>query len=110
MTVADDGAQQEGQQEGQQEAQQQAQQDAQQGGQQDAQKEGQPDAPGAMREFSDEEVAQIEEERTERLDPDNRPPNAEVDNTDREFDVVHGRFTDSEPPEGGDFEFDPSAE
>ncbi|MGZ4447706.1 MAG: hypothetical protein ACXVEC_13285 [Nocardioides sp.] len=30
---------------------------------------------------SDEEVAEIEEERERRLDPDNRPENAEVDNT-----------------------------
>ncbi|HET8605184.1 MAG TPA: hypothetical protein VFM09_14745 [Marmoricola sp.] len=79
-------------------------------GQTGGQTGGQPDAPGVMREFSEEEVAQIEQERKERLDPDNRPPNAEVDNTDREFDVEHGRFTDSEPPEGGDLEFDPSAE
>ena len=38
----------------------------------------------------------IEEEREERLDPDNRPDNAEIDNTDRDFDVVKGQFTDSE--------------
>ena len=30
---------------------------------------------------SEEEVAEIEEERKRRLDPDNRPENAEVDNT-----------------------------
>ncbi len=30
---------------------------------------------------SDEEVKEIEEERKRRLDPDNRPDNAEVDNT-----------------------------
>lgn len=68
------------------------------------------DAPGAMRELSTEEVERIEAERRERLDPDNRPENAEVDNTDREFDVEHGRFTDSAPPEEGELEFDPSAE
>ena len=30
---------------------------------------------------SEEEIAQIEEERKRRLDPENRPDNAEVDNT-----------------------------
>jgi hypothetical protein len=39
---------------------------------------------------------EIEEEREQRLDPDNRPENAEVDNTPREFDVERGQFTDSE--------------
>ena len=33
---------------------------------------------------------------SERLDPDNRPDGAEVDNTDRTFDVDRGQFTDSE--------------
>lgn len=65
---------------------------------------------GTMPEVSDEEREQIEAERQHRLDPDNRPDNAEVDNTDREFDEVHGRFTDSEPPEEGEAEYDPSAE
>jgi hypothetical protein len=51
---------------------------------------------------SDEEIEQIQQEREERLDPDNRPDNAEVDNTDREFDERLGRFTDSEPPEDGE--------
>ena len=32
-------------------------------------------------EVSEEEQQQIEEERQERLDPENRPDNAEVDNT-----------------------------
>lgn len=41
-------------------------------------------------------VKQIEEEREERLDPDNRPENAEVDNTPRDFDVDRGQFTDSD--------------
>jgi len=45
----------------------------------------------------DEETKQeIEEERERRLDPDNRPDGAEIDNTDRDFDVEHGQFTDSE--------------
>ena len=52
----------------------------------------------------------IEEEREERLDPDNRPDNAEVDNTDRDFDVVKGQFTDSEDdPDLGPFN-DPESE
>jgi hypothetical protein len=39
---------------------------------------------------------QIEEERQERLDPENRPDNVEVDNTDRDFDPEKGMFTDTE--------------
>lgn len=39
---------------------------------------------------------QIEEERARRLDPDNRPEGAEVDNTERTFDHERGKFTDSE--------------
>jgi hypothetical protein len=39
-------------------------------------------------------VDQLQEERAERLDPENRPANAEVDNTDRELDVEKGMFTD----------------
>jgi hypothetical protein len=35
---------------------------------------------------SDEEREQLEKEREERLDPDNRPVNAEVDNSGREWD------------------------
>ena len=38
----------------------------------------------------------MEEEREKRLDPDNRPEGAEVDNTERTFDVDRGQFTDSE--------------
>ena len=45
----------------------------------------------------DEDTKQeMEEERAHRLDPENRPDNAEVDNTPRTFDHEHGRFTDSE--------------
>jgi hypothetical protein len=65
---------------------------------------------GEMPELSAEEREQIEAERQQRLHPDNRPDNAEVDNTSRDFDVVHGRFTDSPAPEQGDPEYDPSAE
>jgi hypothetical protein len=43
-----------------------------------------------------EDEAEIEEDRQERLDPDNRPDNVEVDNTDRDFDPEKGMFTDSE--------------
>ena len=59
---------------------------------------------------SDQELEAIEKERQERLDPDNRPDNAEVDNTDRDFDVVKGQFTDSEDdPDLGPFN-DPESE
>ncbi len=44
----------------------------------------------------DETKEEIEEERQERLDPENRPDDAEVDNTQRDFDVDRGKFTDSE--------------
>jgi len=45
----------------------------------------------------DEDTKQdMEEERKRRLDPDNRPDGAEVDNTPRTFDVERGQFTDSE--------------
>lgn len=50
-------------------------------------------------EISQEEREEIEAERRRRLDPDNRPDNAEVDNTDRDFDVEHGRFEDTEVDE-----------
>lgn len=39
-------------------------------------------------------VEEIEEERRRRLAPENRPENTEVDNTDRDFDVEKGMFTD----------------
>jgi hypothetical protein len=39
---------------------------------------------------------QIDAERERRLDADNRPQGAEVDNTDRTFDHDRGQFTDSE--------------
>lgn len=42
-----------------------------------------------------EDIDEIEEERQERLDPENRPDNAEIDNTDREFDSDAGMFTDN---------------
>ena len=43
---------------------------------------------------SPDEIEQIERERAERLDPANRPPNAEVDNTQRTFDPAKGDFID----------------
>ena len=56
-------------------------------------------------ELSQEQIDEIEAEREERLDPDNRPDNAEVDNTDRDFDTTTGQFTDHEPdPDLGPFE------
>lgn len=56
----------------------------------------------------DETKREIEEERARRLDPENRPEGAEVDNTDRTFDHDRGKFTDaedydeSEPPRFSD--------
>lgn len=41
-----------------------------------------------------ETIEQIEAERAERLDPANRPEDAEIDNTVRTFDPGSGRFTD----------------
>lgn len=71
---------------------------------------------GDPREEPDEETRQkLEEEREQRLDPDNRPENAEVDNTPRDFDVERGMFTDNdehsedEPPPFKDPE-DPNTE
>ena len=43
-----------------------------------------------------EDKEEIEEEREQRLDPDNRPDGAEIDNTDRDFDAKKGMFTDAE--------------
>ncbi|WP_170219282.1 hypothetical protein [Nocardioides litoris] len=40
-------------------------------------------------EVSEEEQREIEEERARRLDPANRPENAEVDNTQRTFEGDH---------------------
>ena len=50
-------------------------------------------------EAPDDLLQEIEQEREERLDPDNRPDGAEVDNTDRTFVVEHGRFEDSDVDE-----------
>lgn len=40
-------------------------------------------------------VDQLQQERQERLDPENRPENSEVDNTPRDFDVEKGMFADN---------------
>ena len=45
-------------------------------------------------EVSDQTKEELEQERQERLNPDNRPDSVEVDNTDREFDPEAGHFTD----------------
>jgi len=71
-----------------------------------------PDEATETDESTEEEpdLAAIEEEREKRLDPDNRPDNAEIDNTDRDFDVVKGQFTDSEDdPDIGPFN-DPNSD
>ncbi len=52
------------------------------------------DVPAAQRAGTQEkppqeEIDKIEAEREERLDPENRPDNAEVDNTDRTFEDGH---------------------
>lgn len=50
-------------------------------------------------EAPDDLLEEIEQERERRLDPDNRPDGAEIDNTDRDFDVARGRFEDSDVDE-----------
>jgi hypothetical protein len=40
-------------------------------------------------------IEEMEAERRRRLDPQNRPDGAEVDNTHREFDSEAGMFTDA---------------
>jgi hypothetical protein len=63
-----------------------------------------PAATDSTDQVSQAEIDEIEAERERRLDPDNRPDNAEVDNTDRDFDPTRGQFTDSDPdPELGPF-------
>ncbi|HJR89925.1 MAG TPA: MCE family protein, partial [Aeromicrobium sp.] len=47
-----------------------------------------------MRQLTEEEIQQILRERAERLDPANRPANAEVDNTPREWDYENEDFSD----------------
>jgi hypothetical protein len=52
-------------------------------------------------EVSDDQAEQLEKERQERLDPDNRPDNALVDNTQREFDPEEGFKIPGEDVEDG---------
>ena len=47
------------------------------------------------RPVTEEEIQQILRDRAERLDPANRPENAEVDNAPRGWDYVLGDFADS---------------
>jgi hypothetical protein len=49
----------------------------------------------------EEEQQEIEEERKRRLDPENRPEGAEVDNTPRTFDADEWKFDDDEGGAGG---------
>jgi len=54
------------------------------------------------REMTEEEVRQLEKERADRLDPHNRPRNAEVDNTKRHWISEKEDFEDNlegHPPE-----------
>lgn len=55
-------------------------------------------------EVSQEELEEIEAERKRRLDPENRPEMAEVDNTGREFDLERGEFLDSTDEDGDEEE------
>jgi hypothetical protein len=55
-------------------------------------------------------VEEIEAEREKRLDPENRPDEAEVDNTDREFDREKGMYTDAEGYEQAPKKFYPEGE
>jgi hypothetical protein len=59
----------------------------------------------------DDEIEEMEAERQQRLDADNRPDNAEVDNTHREFDPAVGMFTDNEEYDGseGRYALDPES-
>lgn len=55
--------------------------------------------------MSAEELEDIQAARAERLSPENRPENAEVDNTGRDFDATSGQFTDTpDDPDIGPFE------
>ncbi len=53
---------------------------------------------------------EVEEVRQERLDPENRPENVEIDNTPREFDAQKGLFTDSEGYDDAPVRFPPVSE
>ena len=55
-------------------------------------------------------VDELQRERAERLDPDNRPENAQVDNTERDFDVEKGMFTDNPGYDDAEKKFPPLGE
>ena len=56
------------------------------------------------------EIEEIEKDREERLDPDKRPDNVEIDNTQRDFDAEKGMFTDSDDYDGAETRFPPASE
>lgn len=49
----------------------------------------------ADQEISDDDAEKLEQERQERLDPENRPANAEIDNTQRNFNPETEEFEKS---------------
>jgi hypothetical protein len=55
-------------------------------------------------------LEEIEAEREKRLDPENRPDEAEVDNTDRDFDMEKGMYTDTDGYEQAPKKFFPEGE
>lgn len=55
-------------------------------------------------------VEQIQKERAERLAPENRPENSEVDNSHRDFDEEKGMFTDEPGYEDAPKKFPPPGE
>lgn len=71
---------------------------------QDKRQDEQHDSQGGSPDVSqdEQEIAQV---REERLDPDNRPDGAEVDNTGRTFDPEKGLFTDQDEYDEADPKF-----
>lgn len=74
----------------------------------DTDEDGQPSV-GAMPDADDVDTDEIEKERQERLDPDNRPDHVEIDNTDRTFDSEKGMFTDGEGYDEAEAKYDDDA-
>ncbi|GGF43220.1 hypothetical protein GCM10011519_16390 [Marmoricola endophyticus] len=64
---------------------------------------------GAVPDAEDVDAEAIEEERERRLDPENRPENVEIDNTQRDFDSEKGMFEDSEGYDEAEAKFDDDA-
>ena len=58
--------------------------------------------PGDV-ELSESEIEEIEQERQRRTAEENRPEGAEVDNTDRDFDPIEGKFEDSDHETAGPY-------